>query len=282
MHGDAHQLCAARRRWQVVWCGGQRSGRCSAVREAHLPDWQLRRSVYRALFSVLDMYGAPVYQQTAHTNIRSVSPQKCTLNHLASKLLLSSPALCRTFVRVLLTLNPQSLSTTAIDPRRRHSECTPLTNCAEDEFELEAPTSTGDRTCQKIRAPCGTGFYEATAPGPRQDRECRPWTNCTKNEYEISAPNATLDRICTALTQCADGFFERLPPTPSSDRLCFPDSCPPEEYHRFLSAHAATTDYICTPYTSACTPGSLAVKPPGRQEDTLCTRKLSCMLAESA
>lgn len=171
-------------------------------------------------------------------------------------------------------------TSSAINPHRQHSECTTLTDCAEDEFESEAPTPTSDRTCQKIRASCKPGFYEAMAPGPRQDRECRPWTNCTKAEYEVSAPNVTLDRVCTALTQCTDGFFERIPPTPSSDRLCFPDSCPPEEYHRFLSAHAADKYFVCTPYTDTCTPGNFAVKPPGRQEDTICTRKLG-LLAEA-
>ena len=85
-----------------------------------------------------------------------------------------------------------------------------------------APTTTADRACAILAAPCDDAAkYESRPPAYNQDRACAPVTVCAEGgaEFEAQAPTPNSDRICAAVCgACGDAMWEAQAPTAPSGR----------------------------------------------------------------
>lgn len=78
-------------------------------------------------------------------------------------------------------------------------------------------------TCKTVRAPCGIGEYQASAPSAFSDRDCQPCDGVTNYQ-----PEADQQRCLTATPVCRPGTFTNVTLTAARDRVC--SECPEGEY----------------------------------------------------
>ena len=82
------------------------------------------------------------------------------------------------------------------------SPCFALSECGDEQYELEPASQGADRVCVALTPTCSAddGFYEAIPATATSDRTCASITECTESEFVAEEVTATSDRVCGSTT----------------------------------------------------------------------------------
>lgn len=145
-------------------------------------------------------------------------------------------------------------------------------------FQVAAPTTTTDRTCQLITNCTLGSTFQIFPPTATTDRACENSTVCVLHEtYETRAPTLTSNRDCAAVGRCVSGEFKAAESTLTTNVRCQQlTECNVGETYQSVSP-TPTTNRVCGNKVTACLPGqTFQTAVPTPTSNRVCSAVATC------